>query len=205
MLPFTTTQTIHPGCHTRWCSIQWSIMTHNILWSRRNWNYIVQCLFFSLLVEDYFRWGKILVQFSDRMYTFSLQSKYMLLMYLFLYESVSCRLKKKTLQEILINFSTSGNPQGKQKHFVTPDSYRKQYLWYIRQKIYFHFGCVTDCYDNQINVLPFNGLKWTRGHFILSCWIQNIYENQVLLVHVNLMNSLTELCDWVEWKRLYFS
>lgn len=104
MLPFTTTQTIHPGCHTRWCSIQWSVMTHNILWSRRNWNYIVQCLFFSLLVEDYFRWGKILVQFSDRMYTFSLQSKYMLLMYLFLYESVSCRLKKKTLQEILINF-----------------------------------------------------------------------------------------------------
>lgn len=156
MLPFTTTQTIHPECHTQWCSIQWSIMTHTILWSRRNWNYIVQCLFFSLLVEDYFRWGKILVQFSDRMYTFSLQSKYMLLMYLFLYESVSCRLKKKTLQEILINFSTSGNPQGKQKHFVTPDSYRKQYLWYIRQKIYIHFGCVTDCYDNQINVLPFN-------------------------------------------------
>lgn len=163
-------------------------------------------LIFSLLVEDYFRWGKILVQFSDRMYTFSLQSKYMLLMYLFLYESVSCRLKKKTLQEILINFSTSGNPQGKQKHFVTPDSYRKQYLWYIRQKIYFHFGCVTDCYDNQINVLPFNERNlWTRGHFILSCWIQNIYENQVLLVHVNLMNSLTELCNWVEWKRLYFS
>lgn len=50
-----------------------------------------------------------------------------------------------------------------------------------------------------------SGLKWTRGHFILSRWIQNIYENQVFLVHVNLMNSLTELCDWVEWKRLYFS
>lgn len=98
MLPYTTTQTILPECHTRWCNIRWSIMTHHIiLWSRRNWSYIVQCLFFSLLVEDYFWWGKILVQFSDRMYPFSLQSKYMLLMYLFLYESVSHRLKKKTL------------------------------------------------------------------------------------------------------------
>lgn len=68
------------------------------------------------------------MQFSNKIYTFNLQNKYILLIYLFLYESINYKLKKKTLQKILINFSTSKNPQKKQKHFVTPDSYKKQYL-----------------------------------------------------------------------------
>ena len=127
------------------------------MWFMKCWSYSA----FSPLFEDYyFRCGKILVQFSDRMYLFSLQSEYMPVIDT-IYFCVNLWEPQiiKTLKRNPNQFSTPGNPQGKQKQKLedpSPLTKIVSVIYISKRKIWFTFPfcfkCVNDCQDNQ-NIL----------------------------------------------------